>query len=116
ELPSPGRHVAYRGLQPRAYVERLAVIFLAQVQRGVYERLACIVHVHEVARDVRADELRVPALDARYHDVRDEARGVLQRAIHGVEAQVGAGETLALAVIVDQVGARDLGDRVIAVG
>ena len=59
QLAGRRRDLADRRLAARADVERLAVVGLGQVQRGVDERLGHVVDIDEVARDGRVDERRI---------------------------------------------------------
>ena len=115
ELARDLGELADRRLAAGADVERVAVVVLAQLARGRDERVADVVAVDEVARDVRVDERRQLAAHAVLDDLRHQPRGILERAVDGVEAQVRRGQAVLLAVVVDEVRAGGLGDRVVAV-
>ena len=79
------------------------------------EGFAGVVDMQEVARDLRIDIGRVRAMPGLEECRRHQARGVLERSVDRVEAQVDGGETKLLPGEVDEVGGGRLRNRVMAV-
>ena len=107
--------VADRRLAARADVERLAVV-LRSGSRPRRRRPRSRRRRRRNRGRSAGSTNRVGAFEAVADHVGDQPGGVLERPIDRIEPQVGAGELLALAVEVEQVGGGDLGDGVVAVG
>ena len=97
-------------------VEGFTEIFVTKIEGRGHESLTDIVHVNEITRDLGVDQLGVSPLRPQTDQGRNQPRRILQRPVHRVEPQVRARQSLLFAPVMEQVGTRCFGDRVVAVG